>query len=164
MIRDHVNAALRSMMLYFAIALFMIYTYTMFHFLYDHETAQVGSKTLHSNTADIQPIWSPLAIVANPLALLYLKCGLREWYGYRPHHRIARRMRSGANMRNGALTIANQLVVTSGKEYKLGFIGPICLQPAEQLHGRDAVPRTSERIAGKKVQIRTSAEAEQGTQ
>ena len=112
MIRDHVNAALRSMMLYFAIALFMIYTYTMFHFLYDHETAQVGSKTLHSNTADIQPIWSPLAIVANPLALLYLKCGLREWYGYRPHHRIARRMRSGANMRNGALTIANQLVVT----------------------------------------------------
>ena len=29
------------------------------------------------------------------------------------------------------------------------FIRPICLQPAEQLHGRDAVPRTSERIAGK---------------
>ena len=29
------------------------------------------------------------------------------------------------------------------------FIRPICLQPAEQLHGRDAVPRTSEWIAGK---------------
>ena len=117
MIRDHVNAALRSMMLYFAIALFMLYTYTMFNFLYDHETAQVGSKTLHSNTADIQPIWSPLAIVANPLALLYLKCGLREWYGYRPHHRIVRRMRSGANMRNGARVIANQLVVTRGSDF-----------------------------------------------
>ena len=144
MIRDHVNAALRSMMLYFAIALFMIYTYTMFHFLYDHETAQVGSKTLHSNTADIQPIWSPLAIVANPLALLYLKCGLREWYGYRPHHRIARRMRSGANMRNGALTIANQLVVTSGKEYKLGFIRPITLRRSFKSHKRAVEERAKE--------------------
>ena len=33
------------------------------------------------------------------------------------------------------------------------FIRPICLQPAEQLHGRDAVPRTSERIAGKSADM-----------
>ena len=44
------------------------------------------------------------------------------------------------------------------------FIRPICLQPAEQLHGRDAVPRTSERIAGKSADTHIGRKAEQGTQ
>ena len=44
------------------------------------------------------------------------------------------------------------------------FIRPICLQPAEQLHGRDAVPRTSEWIAGKSADTHIGRKAEQGTQ
>ena len=117
----HVAATLRMMLMYFAIALFMIYTYMMFKFLHGNQANLECSKNLHTDPAGIQPIWSPLSIVTNPLALFYLKCGLQEWYGYRPNHRIVRRLRSGANMRNGALVIASQLVVTRGSERNFGF-------------------------------------------
>ena len=117
----HVAATLRMALMYSAIALFMIYTYHMFKFLHGNQSNLECSKNLHTDPAGIQPIWSPLSIVTNPLALSYLKCGLQEWYGYRPNHRIVRRLRSGASMRNGALVIANQLVVTRGSERNFGL-------------------------------------------
>ena len=75
----HVAATLRMMLMYFAIALFMIYTYMMFKFLHGNQSNLECSKNLHTDPAGIQPLWSPLAIVTNHLALFYLKCGLQEW-------------------------------------------------------------------------------------
>ena len=117
---DYVKATLRAMMLYAFLALFMFYTYLMFDFLYCSQSSLQYPQpkgNLHTVTAGIPH----LSIVANPLALFYLTCGWHEWYGYRPNYRIARRMRSGANMRNGALTIANQLVVIRGNECGAGW-------------------------------------------
>ena len=107
---DYVKATLRAMLLYAFLALFMFYTYLMFDFLY------CSQSNLHIHLHTVTAGIPHLSIVTNPLALFYLTCGWHEWYGYRPNYRIARRMRSGANMRNGALTIASQLVVTRGNE------------------------------------------------
>ena len=77
--------------------------------------------------------------------------------------RVRMRMTLGAHRRLGYLCLLNKYpeiykgqasakpseACRSRKLLIFRFIRPICLQPAEPLHGRDVVPRTSERIAGK---------------
>ena len=54
----HAAATLRMMLMYFAIALFMIYIYLMFEFLHGSQSNLECSTNLHTDSAGIQPIWS----------------------------------------------------------------------------------------------------------